>query len=404
MKILIAVMVLTALALAGSRRTLMRDRLPYTAGMIFTGSEYIIIGLLLGSGFLNLIDELTLDRLRPFVCVALGWVGFLYGLQFDRRTMRHLPHGFLAIAVSIGVITMVAVTPPVWALLGRSVEGSSGMVVLATITLAAAAACTGQVAVALADRRSGPRSRHVMTLLRYVSSLDATVGVVAFGVALSLFGGHPFGSVGFPSTLQWLVVSGALGFLTAWIFVSLTLTRTSQSELALYLLGLVALSSGFALGLRVSVLFVTFVCGLMVANLAHVRSIRGRVMDLMVSSEHFLYLLLLVVAGACWRLPDNWTLMAAGAYVAARLVGKVVGALVTTRRLPRQHQVPRLVGLGLASQGGMALAIIIEFRLTVDDPITQVVVGIAITAIILNELAAPWLALWIAGRAEDRSP
>ena len=42
--------------------------------------------------------------------------------------------------------------------------------------------------------------------------------------------------------------------------------------------------------------------------------------------------------------------------------------------------------------------------IAVDDPITQVVVGIAITAIILNELAAPWLALWVAGRAEERSP
>jgi hypothetical protein len=372
--------------------------------MIFTGSEFIIIGLLLGSGFLNLIDGVTLDRLRPFVCVALGWVGFLFGLQFDRRTVRYLPHGFLAIAVSLGVITMVAVAPPVWALLEQAAHGPSGMVVLATITLAAAAACTGQAAVALVDRRRGPRSRHVMTLLRYISSLDATVGVVVFGAALSLFGGHPFGSASFPATLQWLVVSVALGCLTAWIFVSLTLTRTSQSELVLYLLGLVALSSGIAFGLRSSVLFVTFVCGLVVANLAHVRSIRGRVMDLMVSSEHFLYLLLLVLAGAYWQLPTAWTLAAAVAYVVARLIGKVVGGYLTTRRLARQHYVPRLVGLGLASQGGMALAIIIEFRLAVDDPITQVVVGIAITAIILNELAAPWLALTVAGRAEGRSP
>jgi len=392
MKILIAVVVLTALALAGSRRAVAPGKLPYIAGMIFTGSEFIIIGLLLGSDFLNLIDEVTLDRLRPFVCVALGWVGFLFGLQFDRRTVRHLPRGFFAIAVSVAVITMVAVIPPMWVLLGRGVDGVSGTVVLATITLAAAAACTGQAAVALVDRRAGPRSRHVTTLLRYISSLDATVGVVAFGVAVSLFGDHPVGSASFPWTLQWLVASAALGCLTAWIFVSLTLTRTSQSELVLYLLGLIALSSGIAFGLRSSVLFVTFVCGLVVANLAHVRSIRGRVMDLMVSSEHFLYLLLLVLAGAYWQLPTAWTMAAAVTYVVVRLLGKVVGAIVTTRGLRREHD----------SQGGMALAIVVEFRLVVDDPIAQVVVGVAITAIILNELAAPWLAMRVAGPAEER--
>jgi hypothetical protein len=403
MKILIAVVVLTALALAGSRRVFAPGKLPYTARMMFTGSEFIIIGLLLGGDFLNLIDEVTLDRLRPFVCVALGWVAFLFGLQFDRRTVRNLPHGFFAIAVSIAVITMVAVIPPMGVLLGRVAGGVSGTVVLATITLAAAAACTGPAAAALVDRRAGPHSRHVTTLLRYISSLDATVGVVVFGIAVSLFGGHPIGSASFPWSLQWLVASVALGCLTAWIFISLTLTRTSQSELVLYLLGLIALSSGIAFGLRSSVLFVSFVCGLVVANLANVGSIRGRVMDLMVHSERFLYLLLLVLAGAYWQLPTPWTIAAAVVYLVARLLGKVVGGIVTTRGLRREHEVPRLVGLGLASQGGMALAIIIEFRLVVDDPIARVVVGVAITAIVVNEIAAPWLASRVAGATGERT-
>ena len=120
MKILIAVVVLTALALAGSRRSPVHDRLPFAAQMIFTGSEFIVIGLLLGSGFLGLIDEGTLDRLRPFVCVVLGWIGFLFGLQFDRRTMSHLPRGFVLISVSVGLITMIFVIPPTCTSFDRS--------------------------------------------------------------------------------------------------------------------------------------------------------------------------------------------------------------------------------------------------------------------------------------------
>lgn len=384
MKILIAVVVLTALALVGSRRAFGWSRLPDAVQMLFTGSEFIVIGLLLGSGFLNIIDEVTLERLRPFVCVALGWVGFLFGLQFDRRTVRSLPRGFFAISATIAIVTMLTVAPPIWYLLGRTA-------LLATITLAAAAACTGQTAVAMIDRKGRPRSRDVMTLLRFVSSLDSTVGVVAFGIAMSVLARHPFGSGGFPVSLQWLVISTAIGFLTAWVFVSLTLTRTSQSELVLYLLGVLALSSGVALGLQISVLFVNFVCGLTVANLTHIRSIRGRVMDLTVRSERFLYLLLLVVAGAYWRLPDTWILAAAAIYVATRLAGKVIGAYLTTRGLTRQHPVPPLVGLGLVSQSGMALAILIDYRLVAHDAIAHTALGIGITAIIASELAAPWL-------------
>jgi hypothetical protein len=126
-------------------------------------------------------------------------------------------------------------------------------------------------------------------------------------------------------------------------------------------------------------------------------------MDLMVHSERFLYLLLLVLAGAYWQLPTPWTIAAAVVYLVARLLGKVVGGIVTTRGLRREHEVPRLVGLGLASQGGMALAIIIEFRLVVDDPIARVVVGVAITAIVVNEIAAPWLASRVAGATGERT-
>ena len=178
--------------------------------------------------------------------------------------------------------------------------------------------------------------------------------------------------------------------------LSMTLTRTSQAELVLYLLGVIALASGLAFGLRLSVLFVNAVCGIVVANLAHVRSIRGRVMDLMAQSERFLYLLLLVLAGAYWDLPDRWTLIAAGAYATARVVGKVIGAFVSTRGLTRQHHVPGLVGLGLVSQGGMAVTLVIDFLPAVPTALSEWVFGVAITAIIANELAAPWLTMAVA--------
>jgi len=404
MKILVAVVVLTMLALVGSRRVQTPEDTPSRQRLIFTGSEFVIIGLLLGGDFLNLIDAVTLEGLRPFVCVVLGWIGFLFGLQFDRRTVRHLPSGFFVIAASVAAITMAMVAPPILFLVGRVAEGDSRMALLATITLAASAGCTGQAVVALVDRHRGPASRHVMTLLRFISSLDPTVGVVVFGLAVSLLGVHPFDAAGLPSVLQWPLYSIALGGFSAWVFVSLTLTRTSQQELVLYLLGLIALASGVAFGLGLSALFVTFVCGLLVANLANVRSIRGRAMSLMVSSEHFLYLMLLVVAGAYWQLPSGWAISVTAAYAVARIAGKVLGGFLTTRRLARQHPVPRLVGLGLASQGGMALAIIVEFRLLVDHPSAAVVVGIGIAAIIVNELAAPWMALAVADRAAERAP
>jgi hypothetical protein len=391
MKILIAVAVLTVLALIGSRRVPGSAPDAPAVQMLFTGSEFIVIGLLLGSDFVNLIDEHTLVELRPFVYVALGWLALLFGLQLDRRTVRRLPSGFVAIAAFVAVATAVVVAPVGWLLLRQFTAAPTVTVALATATLAASAACSGQAAIALADRGSGPAHRNAMSLLRFVSSLDPAVGVTVFGIALAALAAHPIGPAAWPWTLQWAGVSVALGVLTAWVFVSLTLTRTSQAELVLYLLGVIAVSSGVALGFDLSVLFISFVTGVVIANLAHVRSIRGRVMDLMVRGERFLYLLLLVVAGASWHLPTAGVLAAAAVYAGARLVAKVTGTYLTTGALTRRHPVPNLVGLGLVSQGGMGLAILVEYRLAVEEPLAAVVVGVAVTAVLVNELAAPWL-------------
>ena len=401
MKALVAIIVLTALALVGSRRAFVSGKLPFAVQTFFTGAEFIIIGLLLGSEFLNVIDDATLELLRPFVCVILGWVGFLFGLQFDRRTVNNLPNGLVAVSAVEGVVTLAAVLPVAWYLLMKSTNAASDVIAVAAVALAASAACTGLTALALVKKRGWPGSRHAMTLLRFISSLDPAVGVIAAGVGLSLFAVHPFDAVSFPMTLQWLVISVCLGSVTAWIFVSLSLTRTSQAELTVYLLGTIALAGGVAFALHLSALFVSFICGLVVANLTHVGSIRGRVMTVMAHGDRFLYLLLLVLAGAYWKLPDIWGLFAALVYVGVRLVGKVAGGYLSTRRLARHHAVPPLIGLGLVSQAGMGLAIIVELRFVVDQPLTEVVMSVAILAIIINELLAPWLAIRTAGRAGE---
>lgn len=393
MKILLAIVVLTGLALAGSRRHRALDERPILVRALFGGAEYVLIGLLLGSEFIDLIDGLTLERLRPFVAVVLGWVGFLFGLQFDRRTVSSLPSGFLTISSVQAAMTFGVMLPAVaWLLIGG--VGISGQaLLLAVMMLAASAACSGHTGSVFVPRRADLYSRHVSTLLKFISSLDPAVCVLLFGGATTLLAVHPLGSDGLPWSLQWLVIAICLGFLSAWIFVSLTLTRTSQPELVLYLIGTIALASGVALGLGLSILLVGAVCGVTFANLANVRSVRGRLMNLMSRGERFLYLLMLVLLGAAWQLPSLWVIGAALTYVAARLLGKLAGGWLSTLSLARHHPPTPWIGLGLISQSGMAVAIIVEYQLLTSNPIRDVVASVAVLAVLINELIAPWLAM-----------
>ena len=184
MKTLIALAVLIALALIGSRRSFTSRNLALGGQMLFTGGEFIVIGLLLGSDFLNLIDDHALESLQPFVCVTLGWIGFIFGLQLERRVLKRLPQGYIGISALQAVVTMVVVFPVIWYLLGDRSDVGGEMLVIATLTLTASAACTGQTALALVDRYSRvSNSRHLISLLRCISSLDPAVGVIKIGRA-----------------------------------------------------------------------------------------------------------------------------------------------------------------------------------------------------------------------------
>jgi hypothetical protein len=124
-------------------------------------------------------------------------------------------------------------------------------------------------------------------------------------------------------------------------------------------------------------------------------------MAILAQGDRFLYIVLLVLAGAYLKLPDIQLFYAALVLVAVRLVGKVVGGYLSTRQLARHHPVPPLIGFGLISQGGMGLAIIVELRFAVDHPVIGAVMSVAILAIIINEILAPWFAIRAAVRGGE---
>jgi len=99
--------------------------------------------------------------------------------------------------------------------------------------------------------------------------------------------------------------------------------------------------------------------------------------------------------------PTGGFVVAAVTYVVARVLGKVLGFAVATRRLTRPHPVPLLAGLGTLSQGGMGVAIVVEYMLLIEAPVTAMVLGVALLAIVVNELLAPWLTPAVVHRAEE---
>jgi hypothetical protein len=268
--------------------------------------------------------------------------------------------------------------------------------------LAAAAACTGQPALAMIQQRFQSANRQVLVLLRFIASMDALPALVLFGIVMSLFS-NTTGMLSNFGGIPRLVMCLSLAALVSLILLSLSWTRISQPDLVLISIGLCAVLGGIASQLGVSVLFTSMTAGIIIGNLSFLRM---GMAELLGKGEKLIYFVLLVLAGASWRMSPNWVALVpalAGVYVASRLLGKVIGTYAATRRLSRHVQVPRSLGLGLTAQAGMALAIVIDFRLGAASNLADVVLTVAILGIMISELVGPALAVFVVGGRDEKS-
>jgi len=388
MKLLLAIVLVSLIALIGSRLTFFSRRL--TMGLkniIFTGTEYIFLGIFLGSWGLNILDVETLKKLEPFLLFALSWIGFLFGLQFEVKRLKVLPRRYFSITAIQSFIVFVLVSFVTWYSLNIFALLPENYILLASITLGSAASCTAQSAIAIVNHNFRIGNRGLLGLMRYISSVDGLFALLFFAVALCILPrGGPV-NFGLLKLTGWLAISIAMGILPALILIFLSSTRFTQQEYMVFLIGVIMFCGGLAERLHYSSLVVGLVCGFITANFCPHRL---RALSIVIHAEKSIYITLLILLGAGWHFKVGVTLIIAAVYFLSRVVGKTVGVFAATRILKPKYEVPPKLGLGLISEGGLAVAIIINVTLLY-PALSDALITIIILSVIINEYISPVL-------------
>ena len=390
LKIIVGVVLLLIIALIGHRRTFTRLRLPTGARLIYlTGTEFILVGVALGDTLIGLLDEQTIRSLTPLFSLGLGVIGLLFGIQLELRKILRFPALYLPMAALQAVLTMFVVSWPSYLIMKQLFAADGPSIMLASLVLGATAACTAQTALALIGREFALRGAPLMDLLRYVSSTDAVVGLVALGFAFCLMHAEPVIGFGAGVSFQWFTLSLGIGVAMGFLLYLLTRIRCREEELLIFVVGLVTFSSGIALYLELSPLFVNAAMGITLANLP---GSNDRVFNLLARLERPFYIVFLILAGAIWRPGSPWVLPLAALYLGLRLTGKLAGGCLAARLATDGFRPPLGLGMGLVSQGGIAVAMVMDYYQLGSSELTGVVVAIVLIAVIFNELVSPSLA------------
>jgi Kef-type K+ transport system membrane component KefB len=372
-----------------------------------SGSEWVVLGFLLGPGLLGVIDRAVQADVTPIVYVFVGWVALVIGLDYCVVRSRRVRPARIALGVLSGLTTVAAVAGAAWWLAPRL-----GMQLLPAdrwalaLGLGAVASETTSNAVRwVADRHgaSGPLSE----LLDDLAEAKDIAPILAAGIGLCLHPrvevAHrlPFPALTVPATV--LVVGALLG-LVAVIMLSRE-TRTEQSWGIL--VGLALLAVGTAARLGLPVVAALFALGTVVGLVSRHRQ---RIYAMVEPTKRGALLPALLLAGARIepRVVAAHAALAAAVLATRVLVLFMLGLMLAPRRQgDGPTAAPWRLGLAMLPAGELTMTIGLSFALTFSGAIGESILITAAAVTLFGELTGPVAlraALRDAGELQQQQP
>jgi Kef-type K+ transport system membrane component KefB len=374
--LLVFIAVAALSVLASNQRLLRLGRAVNLAQLSASGLLFVVLGALLGPWGANLLLRSDLEATRPLLALGLGLGGMLLGLNLEPAIVRALPGrawaaaatqsglAFLAVAVPIGAILLVAMRLPPPAAFGAA-------------ALLGGAASVSSSHFAVLWYRAGRIDRLRGLSIALVAMLDDLMGILVLALALVASHADPLRGAGLVTLT--LALGAVCGALTAYLIHD----STDDAELMALLIGAVGLVSGVATYLRVSALLAGLACGITLAVVG------GRQVSLVFralsKTERPVYLTLLFLVGAHvspfdWR---AWLMLPA--FVALRFLGKIAGGRLAARAGAGTLRLPPQLGYALIGQGGVSLCVLIEYLRLVGGSTGQLILDVGVLAAIVNE-------------------
>ncbi len=313
---------------------------------------FILVGVLLGSSFLNLVPLPLVQELAFVSEIALALIGFDIGSHLHFSDLRRLGRSIFAILLCEGVGAFLLVTSGVY-LLTRSVP-----MALIFGALASATAPAATLDVLHEYHAEGP----LTTTLLAVVGLDDALSLLLFSFAATIAESLLKGAGGLSLSpivtlsLQEIGLALLLGIAVGIPFQELLNRLEHEHAVYGFVVGMVVFVAGVANSLGISLILALMTMGIVVANVRgdnslYVRRVVERVGPL-------IYMLFFALVGARLQIILLPAMGLLGlTYLLLRTGGKLAGAWLGGTLGRASAQVRNYLGFGLLSQAGVAIGL-----------------------------------------------
>lgn len=368
------VAVIMLLALIGGNLC-MKARLPSVTG-------FIVVGLLLGPSFTNIISNEIVTSLSFVNDLAMGILAISLGAELHWATLKRYSKDLPPLVVGEIILTVLMVSGLSY-LFGLSIQISVILGVLA-ITVSP----SGIVPVIQEYGGRGPLTQNLLAMV----AIDNLIGIMLFGIALALFEGFAQGAANGSGliliVLTELIAAIVIGVVAGYVIVHFLKKKIGNSQFLVILLGMILLNVGIAIQLHLSAMLINIVTGIVITNL------RNRSMTLSATIERVqlpIIIIYMTLAGARINLAVAAALaLSGGAYIFGRFTGKVLGSYLLSGLTDLTKNVRRNIGLGLTPQAGITVGLSILAEQKIPEA-QGIITGIVLTGVVFFQVIGPIL-------------
>ena len=356
-------------------------------------TAYLIAGVLIGPGVLNLLNSDSIGTLSVLTSVSLGFIAFSIGDEFKLSTLKQIGSQAMIITLfeALGAIVLV-----------DCITVALGFPPAMCITLGALAASTAPAATLMVVRQykaDGPLTR----MLLPVVAADDAIGLIAYSISINVaiaLAQHE--SLNIVSTfliplvqIAVALLSGALiGFVAA---LSHRFFRSHTNRMSIAIAGVfacTALADLFGL----SSLLMCMAMGAVYVNL---RDDAERVLGCVDDWTYPLFMLFFVISGASLDLGSLPKVGLLGlVYIVTRFGGKWVGSYLGSTLTHQPDVIRQNIGFALMPQAGVAIGMATLAAAQLPGYGTQVQTVI-LAGTLVYELIGPLSAKFALSRAHE---
>ena len=364
-------------------------------GGLPSSSEFLVIGVIAGPLAVGAMTQSSLETFDPIAYVAAGWLALSSGLEYGYAGSRRVSAGRLLTGIALSLICAGLVAVVTWFVAPQLLPLTPGDRLLLAGGVGCVCAESSRHGIEWVIRRDSAHGA-ITSLLRDLSHSDEVVPIA--GVALLFALRPPVHAIVHLPPLGWAGVTMGMGVLLGALTAILLARDHRVAESWGTLLGASLMTIGLAARLDLAALTAMFALGATIAWFSrHGSDIRGMVH----TTERAVVLPALVLAGG--RV-DPATLgrliYLVPIALIVRLVVKLVAGLLLRLRGPATTG-DALLGLGLASSGGMSILIGLMMALRFPGRIGDTILAAAVAVTIAGELTGPVFLRRILGRAGE---